>query len=1156
MATVVLRLRCFLEGIEVPIVAASQTVGYNAPAACQIQIPATDEAFRFHPRTLVHVFFLDPRPPSALRSVRSGEPEAVADVGLMPMPENLGDPPSNEEVTAGIEPDEADVLEVDSVDLGDQEPRRAAPLHVEHNANLRDMPAELELMGLPPELAEDPDVLDRRWKLFFCGEIIGFQYMKSQGQRAIVLQCLDPSVYWDTCYQYQVNVASLHGNATAHFVGAGTNLFDTFFSSPTETIVDVVRRRSVSRPELTGLLSGVVHLLERVGGVYTSHRGFKGVNDFFSLAELRLHLIDMIGASEDDTSSQRLFPRRAFNAWSRSAGGRLGQIASFREILNQLNRFIYHDTVPCPIARYQAPDEFERTRRVRTGTANVRFSGTPEGEEIFDQVFQQWRTLVTFSNYHGLIRVGGLSRQMENLTTAVVRSKDRVATHMSQYGLQSVHSDLHRAGQELRRLATLTRRFETMTTGGTLEAAVPRSPYTASGEYRPLPASSYREVLNGDGQAAYSEAHSRLQSASQALAQANRDVSTHGDRTETVTTSGRLYNQIIRPDIFMVAPPRCNVIFPELYNELQFSRQYLREITRLRLTVSDEIFGPNSLLDNIYFAPDVEVLGARVRQGRGSSGENSTLSRAAYAQRVMEHELYSGVIPVFERMNEVNLVAGRSNQVSVRGVAVPYAMRAADFQFFKSRWASRSVSVSGRFNPYMAPGFPAVVMDRYMTEEQVRLADLRGNALLDAARQRGWARVREELDDREETEEWQEFGLRSSYVEEGPSDAWLALRETVPTQFVGLVAQLTHNVSQDSASTSYALSSARTHRDTEELLGANVMSRRRQEAGTRTQNSTVAAPTDRPPQEGQIGPNRGTITAVSASNRTTGSYRLFGTFGSSRPQTYSVMVRVGIRQRAEAYGPEVVTLAGGDDVMLEFGAYDITESIDRTTERLVTIPIEDLLRPPWMSDVWSNEQIGSAYQQFFGTGSITDSIVMQTDEGFTMDSSEEADRDAEAETSAQAQDPIRADGATHQDAGIEITVERAIDLLVRTYSALRHNEMDVVEFVQAYTERPIANLVEMLGGRNLSINPETGEVTGTEGMHSRAFGHGENGRNLRNLVPRTDVSGRPIRQILGIDVREDEDVADNLRRLDKRADRADRVMEYVEKLWASKAQLG
>jgi hypothetical protein len=61
MATKVapLGLRLFLEGVEVPVIAANVTVQPNMPATAAIQIIPTDMGLYFLPRTLVHLFYLD-----------------------------------------------------------------------------------------------------------------------------------------------------------------------------------------------------------------------------------------------------------------------------------------------------------------------------------------------------------------------------------------------------------------------------------------------------------------------------------------------------------------------------------------------------------------------------------------------------------------------------------------------------------------------------------------------------------------------------------------------------------------------------------------------------------------------------------------------------------------------------------------------------------------------------------------------------------------------------------------------------------------------------------------------------------------------------------------------------------------------------------------
>jgi hypothetical protein len=1126
----------------VPIISASLSIQPDTPAQCNIQIPATDKALEFLPRTLIHVFFWDYHGgPGDTSLITVAEPDGVT----------TSDERAREQVRRMLEDQESSFEDDPALGVNLDRPQQtqqysssgtdptlqAASGH--SNAGRTDATQVRGEDSQQPEVDEDHMLADSRWKLFFTGEVIGFQFQKSSQSRAVILQCLDHSVYWDTCYQYKVNVASLHGNATAHFVGAGTSLFDTFFQSSTSTIVDVINRRSFSRPELTGLLSGVVHLLERVGGVYTN-RGFRGVNDFFSIAELRLHLVDMITASEDDTSSQRVFPRRAFNRWTRRAGGSLGKIASFREILNLLNKFIFHNTVPNPVAMFVPPDVIERTN---TRTVTTDLSTTPAGQEIA-------RELRTIKSRAILDQASWTARDTR---PAAVDPLPRAA----------YESVLRSQANIANTLGTLANRMRNLGARDAASAArLGRGKAQNIGRLlrRPHNGESASATITDDLRDLIED----IQAAIDSLGGATRRRTQRSTTTRNI--NARLNTQILRPDIFMCSPPKCNIIFPELYNSVSFTRQYLREVTRMRLQVSDEIFGPDVLLDNVYYAPDVEVLGERARQGGkndGASLEGATLRRAAFTRRLMDHELLTGVVPVFERMNEVNIAAGRSNHIIYRGARVPFAARAANFQFFKHRLGPRTMSVSGKFNPWIAPGFPCVVIDRWMTNEMIEVSALRGLDLLAAASARGWWNVPQV---RNETE----VAAPDDFT---PLDAWVALRETVPTQFVGLLMGVEHQVNQMSAATSYSMSTARTHREREELLGANRVRVARRDAGQVTRTTTVAALEGDPPRVGNLGPYYGQITRVDRLDRS-GRYHLFGTFGADRPRQQRVRVEVGITQEARAFGPEVTALVQNPTQEVTFRAYRIQENVDRWVGQEVDVPMEDFLRPPWMSDVWANERIGAVYQQFFGTGAITDPITIDTGYTSAIDTTMQEEREAEADARrTDIQDPFRTEGRTIQEAEMAITVERAIDLLVRAYSAMKVSGMDVNEFIRAYTWRPVATLTDILGSRDLSIDPGTGRRTqGTEGFHSRAFGRGEMGSNLRNLVPENqagqstdpneDVEGEEIgrgnnaRRLLGIGTAQGRDRRNLLSRLDLRTRRGDAVFAYVSELWSSRGQLG
>jgi hypothetical protein len=1135
-----LRLRCFLEGIEVPIIACTTSVTANAPAQFQVQIPATDKAFNFLPRTLIHVFMWDYW-------------QGASDAFRTPTS-------STGEQTQTFQ----NALEEAEQDNSDRENEDApeAAAYRPHTPN-SDQAAEETLAPLPDLLENN----DHHWKLLIGGEVIGYNFSKSHANRSINLQCLDWSVYWDTCYQYKVNVANLTGDHMAAFVGAGTTFYDTFFSSTTSTIVEAVTRRSVTQPELTGLLSGVVRLLESVGGVYIGNESqslnganprnirhrFRGVNDFFSIAELRLKLIYMITAAENDKSSARHFADRAFAMWGRRHASRLGKISSFREILNVMMQYIFHSVFPVVGPRMQPADTRLRTSRRRVSSQWAR---SPEGT--------------------------GYIRELNTLRRSAQFTSNRMQYTQTDYPIASIRAQLWNIFQRGQALSTRAAGYGFSEPAGYLQRSADKAQILRNiyeGE-----TGSQRTIYRQNQPQIRADCQQMVDLIGYAITIFERAV-TFDTQTDTrqVQVKRRLNQQIIRPDIFMVAPPRCNVIFPELASNIQFSRMYLREVTRMRLTVADEIFGPDVLLNQVYYAPDVEVMGALPprqlrRGGMGESGRR--LSRAAYSKRLMNHELYTGVVPVFERMNEVNIYGAstsnnrtrnRSQEVNFRGARIPHVTRAVNHQFFKHRWQPRTLSVSGKFNPYVVAGFPCLVLDRYMTRPQSEDAERRGIDYVEAT---GGEVVATTMVD----ESGNEVALESEIAEE-QNTGWSILRDMVPTQFVGLVESAQHSVSHNAAQSSFQLSHARTHRENEELLGSNRQeltrrslirpdnrgSRRRRRRGP---GRSQVAETDRTddgraikrstvasidtPQVGMVGPFFGEIIEVTPSTET-GSHPLFGTYFGDVARRRRRRFPVNTPLRAIDLGDEVVTQAGGPNVEVELTAYRITEAIDRWVGQEVNVPLEDFVRPPWMSDVWRNDRIGAVYHQFFGTGSITDAAVMEAGSALSRRASRSAVDEALEQSRLEERwenvnDPIRADGTSTQEAGLVLTVERAIDLLVRTYSALRHNNFDVHEFIRAYTWRDMATLSDILGSADLAFDSEGRVTQGEEGLHSRAFGHGELGNDLRNLLDDN------VGQILGLSTEEDRSAI--LSRLDKRREKSERIMAYMEELDRDRGLLG
>lgn len=1145
-----LSLRCFLEGIEVPIIAASLSIQMDAPASCQIQLPATDAILKLKPRTLVHVFYYDLWDgPSDAISLTDRE---ISEEQVATTQEVNAEQGDNREWTPGAGSTGLNSPNMQAIGSDTTNTENGVTENTTGWSPYRNNTGGQNagpIVGSSPDGetkatvgTEDPT----KWKLYFCGEVTAIQFSKSAQSRSVTLSCMDNSIYWDTCYQYKVNTASLNGNGQANFVGAGTSLFDTFFSEDTATIVNVVQSNPVSQPDLTGLLAGVVALLERVGGVYRrGNQNFKGVNDFFTIAELRLKLVYQITAASEDFSSQRVFSRRAFHFWGRRQAGRLGQICSFREILNLLNKFIFHNVAPNPIALYESPYTEERTR-VRTGA--VQLSETDRGRRA-------------------VAEIDSLISAYSNLASNM-RAAD---------GLSGVGAFVAAGRGQLRRLRSLSSLLRSIGAGYTNALVVIAAQHGGT-------AKNQLEIYSESAKVVASNACDAVVRNLQAARERFTGEQRNFRRTTTSThhLGNRLNSQIIRPDIYFVSPPRCNVLFPELYSQVQYQRAYMQEVTRMRLTVSDEIFGEDMLLNNCYYAPDVAVVGARRqsqlgrgarRSGSSDASSDRTLSHAAYSRRIMDHELYVGVIPMFERMNEVNIYGNRTDTITQRGARIPYVARAVNHQFFKHRFQPRTISVTGKFNPSAVCGFPALVLDKHMNSEDTRLVT-EGYFTQDFFEQLWEAGRADAAAANDDEQVDMQFFQQQIMLE----DAWNTLRRVTPTQYLGLLAQLTHTISQNSGQTSYAMQYARTHNENEELLGANNVRVARRAGGGSPERVTVIAATSAP-STGMIGPYHGIITEVEPVNRS-GEFLLFGTYSAERPRRQQTRVTVESAQTARDHGPEVVVLEGDPDKVVTFHAYRIKERIDRWSADTVDVPLEDFIRPPWMSDIWRNDRIGAAYNQFFGTGSITDPMTVAGGggesipeasttndvEGLDLNSSarNESNTITGTETGSTSNTDIPGDsgvdsinsgaaaqGDTIQSSLTSINVERAVNLLTRIYSSLKHQGLDVHEFIRAYVWRPVATITDILGSDDLEIDEEGRVTAGTEGFHSRAFGRGDMGENLRNLF---DPNDDEIKTLLGI--RSDNDRDNVLNRLDKRAAKAEIVMQYVTELWQSKGLLG
>ena len=162
---------------------------------------------------------------------------------------------------------------------------------------------------------------------------------------------------------------------------------------------------------------------------------------------------------------------------------------------------------------------------------------------------------------------------------------------------------------------------------------------------------------------------------------------------------------IIKPDTWFTSPPSCNVVFPHQYASMSFQRNYLQEPTRLFLRTQLLFAGStDEYITERFYSPDFETFNQQLYK------EGGYLTRLA--QTSLPHENFVGLNPMMTWQPDLgSYVQG--------GARRAYLARLSDYLFWKSRFGTRGVNVSGPFNPNLVPGYPGVVINNVAKNGQL-----------------------------------------------------------------------------------------------------------------------------------------------------------------------------------------------------------------------------------------------------------------------------------------------------------------------------------------------------------------------------------------------------------------------------------------------------
>ena len=179
---------------------------------------------------------------------------------------------------------------------------------------------------------------------------------------------------------------------------------------------------------------------------------------------------------------------------------------------------------------------------------------------------------------------------------------------------------------------------------------------------------------------------------------------------------------IVKPAMPMYYSPRCNVLYPSMYNSLQVSDNY--DMPTRSLTPVYSLAGASSLPQRLHFRSPHSVRAALAYRMAEEVTPSSVSKTVTYpADTAAKHEQGKGVtwvmgstpswIPYmlnWARVKDEDVAKGGGNSEASNAL-YRHILEYTDYQHGIRFAASRTGNVSGCFNPYIVVGYPMDIID-------------------------------------------------------------------------------------------------------------------------------------------------------------------------------------------------------------------------------------------------------------------------------------------------------------------------------------------------------------------------------------------------------------------------------------------------------------
>ena len=199
----------------------------------------------------------------------------------------------------------------------------------------------------------------------------------------------------------------------------------------------------------------------------------------------------------------------------------------------------------------------------------------------------------------------------------------------------------------------------------------------------------------------------------------------------------RLLNYFVKPQFIFGLPPACNVIFPSMLEMFQYSENYATQATRLYFNneVLHQLFKIRGQLDPTIMSA-LAIAWPPVAQ-QFQKAKASNLKGTGKNFLIFPEEFFKG--PVMDtRIAPTWLFFLKQAEMTSKGASDDVAPNAtpktessyplintsnsdvyalyAEYEYYRERYSRRAGVAICKFNPYILPGFPAIIFDNQVTK--------------------------------------------------------------------------------------------------------------------------------------------------------------------------------------------------------------------------------------------------------------------------------------------------------------------------------------------------------------------------------------------------------------------------------------------------------